>query len=222
MVVVVAGRSQARRARSFVELAALRSATYGLLGSLFLDPREVDVVAARRLCGSAVASGLPFLPSLRALVELVDDVSETDLLERAGLFVLGACPPYESAWVDERGRDRGLVSVAVERAYAAAGLGFADANELPDHAAIELGFMQLLCDDEERSRDRGDGEALCEYLRRQAEFLERHLGRWFPPFCQGLGRATAPGSLHGALARAGHAFVVHDRELVRVLVGELP
>lgn len=228
-----AARLRAEREASLADLAELRGTTYGLLGSLFLYPARDDldglVAAAADLleCGG-FADELPFFARLRALLDLLPS-SGGEALERleqeyVDLFVLGVsqppCPPYESAYVERGGRAQGLVCVEVERAYAASRLALAGQGELPDHAALELGFLSLLCGEEEQAWREGEETQAVHCLRHQEEFHERHLRRWFPTFARRLERATAPGTLYRALADAAGAFVVHDRDLVHVLVRE--
>lgn len=218
------------RGEPLAELARLRQEVHGLLGSLFCYPVRNDLAGlmarsagfARR---DALARELPFYPRLRVLLDRLAHLSDREAgqleQEFVDLFVVSAsqppCPPYESAYVEQRGGERGLVSAEVERAYAAAGIALAEHGELPDHAALELGFLSLLCAEEERGWRHGDVERALERLERQEKFHERHLGRWFPSFARHLGRVTAPGSLYRTLADAAHAFAVHDRDLVRAL-----
>jgi len=222
-----------RRRSSFGDLAELRGTTYGLLGSLFCYPAPADlaelVAEARgfppRRC---LAREFPFLWPLRSLLDRLCSLEESERAqlehEYVGLLVINTsqppCPPYESVYVERQGRERGLVSVAVERAYAVSGVALADRRELPDHAALELGFLSVLCDEEEQAWRNGEVERARDYLRREEDFHERHLQRWFSIFALRLARLAAPGSFYRLLAGAAHAFVVHDRDLVGMLLEE--
>ena len=217
------------------DLAELRGAAFELLGALFCYPAPGDlaeVVAAARDFPSrrCLAPEFAFFPPLRALCDRLLGLEESDLggLEREYVTLLlvnssqGLCPPYESAYLEREGRERGLVTIAVERTYAASGVALADGRELPDHASLELGFLSLLCDEEERAWREGDVDRSLDFLRREEEFHELHLQRWFPTFTRRLSRAAPPGSLYGLLAGAARAFVVHDGDLVRMLLAEPP
>jgi len=130
------------------------------------------------------------------------------------------CPPYESVYVEREGRERGLVSVAVERAYTDFGIALAEGGELPDHAALELGFLAVLCDEEAQAWRDGEVERALDHLRCEADFHEQHLQRWFSTFARRVARAAAAGSFYRDLAEAARAFVVHDRDLIQMLVEE--
>lgn len=212
------------------DLAELRQNVYGLLGSLFLYPRKDDiaellVVASELRRRIELADSFPFFPLLRALLELVERFPDEEggrlEEEYVDLFVVGAaegpCPPYESVWVDRRGLERGLVVVEVERAYATSGVALASTGELPDHAALELAFLSLLCGEEVEAWREVRVERAADCLRRQGAFHDRHLERWFPAFTRRLRRVAAPTSFYGVLAKAAHAFVVHDRDLIQAL-----
>lgn len=227
-------RPRSGRRSSPADLAELRGAAYELLGALFCYPAPGDlaeVVAAARdfPARRCLAPELAFFPPLRALCDRLLGLEESDLDGLEGeyvkLFLVSTsqapCPPYESAYREREGRERGLVAVAVERAYAASGVALSDGRELPDHASLELGFLSLLCEEEERAWREGDAERSVGCLRREEEFHEQHLQRWFPTFTRRLAHAAPPDSLYGLLAEAARAFVVHDGDLVRMLLAEL-
>ena len=204
--------------------------TYSLLGSLFLYPARDDlselIAAADSLpYWTDLVRGFPFFPQLRVLLDRLQGMSDEALEqlehEYVDLFVVStaqaSCPPYESAFMGQQGRERGLVSVEVERAYAASGVTVAEQGELPDHAALELGFLSMLCGEEERAWREAEAERAFDSLLREAQFHDEHLQRWLPAFARRLGSVASPGSFYCTLSDSAHAFVVHDRDLVRVL-----
>jgi TorA maturation chaperone TorD len=226
-----AGRLRSKPSDPYTELAALREAAYDLLGSLLWYPAPGELARLRARAGAfgrreTLARGFSFFPRLRTLLDLLEraDGQELEGLEQEylELFVLGtsraACPPYESAYVERQSPQRGLVSVDVEHAYTASGMTLAESGELPDHAALELGFLSVLCGEERRRWREGDAEAALDCLQRQADFHDRHLGRWFATFTRRLGNAASAGGLYRTFADAAHAFVVHDRLLAQALL----
>jgi len=138
------------------------------------------------------------------------------------LFVLGnskaRCPLHEADYVDHTGLQRGSVAVAVEQAYAAAGLTLSSATrgELPDHAAFELEFLSHLCAKEAKAWEDDRPEEVAGLLRAQKEFLDQHLLAWFPALVRNVRRAT-PAGFYRDIAEVAHALVVHDRDLIAVL-----
>jgi putative dimethyl sulfoxide reductase chaperone len=220
----------ARYGRYFADLAELRTRAYGLLGSLFLYPGEQEIAgllaeAAALRRQRDLLDAFPFFPQLCAVVDLVESLTDEARLrleeEYVELFAIGTsqvpCPPYESSYVDPTGLDRGFVAVEVDRAYAASGAALVSPDELPDHVALELAFLSLLCAEEEQAwrDDRVEQAARC--LDRQRAFHDEHLQRWLPTFTRQVGLAAAPTSLYRQAAEAARAFVTHDRDLIHVL-----
>ncbi|MDO8726928.1 MAG: molecular chaperone TorD family protein [Candidatus Methanoperedens sp.] len=82
--------------------------------------------------------------------------------------------PYESRYMD--GSIMGKSLIKIKEKYRQAGLKISqDYHEPEDHIAVELGFMGHLC------REKSDGS-----LRMQKEFLNDHLLKWAPVFCDEL------------------------------------
>ena len=203
---------------------------YGLLGAVFYPERgEVDgwVQLAEELrdrCGSL--RDFPFFPRLESALEALFELSHEQAMrleqEYLELFVLGnskaRCPLHESDYVDRTGLQRGLVAVAVEQAYTAAGLTLSSATrgELPDHAAFELEFLSHLCAKEAKAREDDRPEEVAGLLCSQRSFLDRHLLLWFPSLVRNARLAT-PGGFYRDIAEVAHAFVVHDRDLIALL-----
>lgn len=223
-------RSRVRQEQYFADLAELRRTVYEFLGSLFLYPSEDDIadlvaasVEVRR--ESDLMADLPFLPRLRVVLDLLEELAEDagKRLEEEyiDLFVVGAsqapCPPYESAYVDGKGLEKGLVAVEVERAYAASGARLATPGELPDHAALELAFLSVLCAEEAQAWREAHLERARDCLRRERAFHDEHLQRWFPTFARRVS-GVAQTSFYRQLAGAARAFVIHDRGLIQALL----
>ncbi len=216
------------------DLAELRCATYRLFSSLLLHPEEGGLDAAvglaRWLRRQPALGELAFsawaCPLLDRLSGLAAEGMEALGVEYVGLFLLGypgpPCPLYESVYADPSGRRRGLVAVAVERAYAQAGMALAPeaGRELPDHAGIELEFLSQLCRREAQAWRAGAAEDALAALEIERRFLDGHLLRWFPSLLRRVDDAAEPGSLYRQAVGAAHGFLVHDRDLID-LVGSI-
>lgn len=128
------------------------------------------------------------------------------------------CPLHESAYLDPTGRRRGLITAAVERAYAEAGLALSPSasGELPDHVALELEFLSHLCAGEETAWRRRRADEAAAFLDRERRFLDEHLLRFLPSLVRRV-RESGSGFYTDAAA-AGHAFVLHDRDLISLLL----
>ncbi len=224
-----------RRAEStsptLADLAEIRGATYDLFGSLFLSPggegglEQAGETASWLRGRSDLVRSFPFFPSWRAVLDSAGSLQDERARleeEHVQLFQLGGssalCPPYESAFLDPSGFERGLLTVDVEQAYRKAGAALAGTGELPDHVSLELGFMAFLCGEEAKAWEAAERERAVTRLGEQAGFLDRHLLLWFPAFARRLGQATAETSFYGRLAGAVRRFLVHDRDLAGALL----
>jgi TorA maturation chaperone TorD/NAD-dependent dihydropyrimidine dehydrogenase PreA subunit len=106
--------------------------------------------------------------------------------EYARLFVGPGKPiahPYES--VHRERRMMGDCALVVRSLYAGEGL-IPEANQLPDHAAVELEFMAHLTQKEAEAWEQDQRDSARDCLRQQESFLHDHLGRWLPAFCQSV------------------------------------
>lgn len=129
-------------------------------------------------------------------------------------------PPYESVY-REGWRVMGETTREAERQYAAAGYTLDPSlAELPDHAAAELVFMAVLCEEEATAWEAEDVSAALAWLEREKAFLRDHLVQWIPAFCDGLVTSTeAP--FYRQVAVALKEFVGLDAERVKALTGLL-
>jgi TorA maturation chaperone TorD len=99
-------------------------------------------------------------------------------------------PPWESYYLKP---DRLLFQEAtleVRRAYAAQGfLPAAYPHVADDHIALELDFMARLAEKLAEGFDKGDSEAVSQYLAASDSFLQEHLLKWVPDFVKTLSQA---------------------------------
>ncbi len=219
--------ARTRRAPSLRDLAREREAAYRLLGTLFLPPTPAVAAAlpgaARTLRGTGRA--LARLAVWRPWTRLLDAAATVTLEELAADYRrpfaahTSRSPLCESTWGAPV--DVPVVIAALEREYAAAGFTPAPGcAEPPDHAAVELEFLGLLCGREAEAWARDDREAAAGALARQAGFLEEHPARWFGH----LGRLVAARDGAGLVAlatEAAWAFIAHDRRLVPLILDRL-
>lgn len=208
------------------DLARFRQAAYRLFGEAlrFPEPERLATLGAvaRELHAQQDAlAGFAFFPrwsdALTALAG-VDGGSESLQQAYGQLFVAhadGVCPPVASRYLAPDAP--ALLMARVEREYAAAGMSPApDLAEPPDHAAVELEFMALLCAEEGRAwRGTAVADGLRE-LEREGSFLAGHLHRWFPAFAGEVAARDADG-FYALLADAARVFISHDRDFVEAL-----
>ena len=115
----------------------------------------------------------------------VDELHE-DLVDEYTLLFIGPhrlpVQPYESWWID--GKLMGQSLLKVKRDYRKAGVVKSrDYAEPEDHIAFELKFMHHLC---ELGFSAENEEKRRECLKQQKKFLNDHLLKWVPDFCDAL------------------------------------
>ncbi|MFQ5763586.1 MAG: molecular chaperone [Rhodospirillales bacterium] len=82
---------------------------------------------------------------------------------------------------------------------------------IPDHISVELEFMKEIVAREARARRRKDCRAVENILRIEAEFIDQHLARWAPVFCQKvIEEADLP--FYGELAKLTVDFLDSENE----------
>lgn len=207
-------------APSLQDLAREREAAYRLLGTLLLPPTPAVVAALpgaaralRRTRGplARLAVWRPWLRLLDAAATVTLEDLSADYRRRFAPRA-GRSPLCESAWRPPA--DLPAVLAALEREYASAGFALApDCAEPPDHAAVELDFLGVLCSREAEAWARDDRAAAADALARQARLLEEHLAGWFGDLA-GMVAAQGGAGLLALATDAAWAFVAHDRRFV--------
>ena len=177
---------------------ALRSGIYGTLAAALSRPKQDPNGVYDALLEAQAA-----LPSTKAQLENTRTSERPALAELAKeylrLFVGPGhvpCSPYEAVHRNDRPDfERGLVmgpsTADVRRAYLAAGLDLSkNYTDLPDHIAAEMEFMQFLCVQETRFRQRGNEEEAAKMKTMQREFYEKHIAPWVSEFADCILHST--------------------------------
>lgn len=180
------------------ETALARSQVYGLLATLFRgEPTEALLreLKGPRFAGVFSDLGSDLGGELREKSEV--ELREELAVEFTRLF-LGPGPhisAHESVFVEADGGIGGLwgeKTVEVKRFIEAAGLTYgSDYTGIPDHISVELEFLQRLVACEAENWGESDtGNALfC--LGVEKRFIDEHLGRWVPAFCDKVAARAA-------------------------------
>lgn len=190
------------------EQARARASSYELL-ALGFGPPSAELAEALSEAGARFS--LP-APDLTVLIP-----------EYHRLFVGPGClpvPPYGSVYREGR-TVMGETTLDVKRRYEEAGYAFNPSfTELPDHVTAELAFMALLAEEEARAWEAQDAAAASGWLARERTFLNDHLTRWLPAFCERL-LASTDAPFYRRLAVALREFIALDAERVKALTGFL-
>lgn len=195
-----------------------RAETYWFLAALYGEP--ITGPALARLAGAAAknqeeATGIgdEFRTALAEDAGCnFEELSQRLASEHARLFLglrqgYGPPPPYESMW--REARVLGDSTLAVATAYSEA--GFEDAGQCGpcDHIASELRFLASLCHAEAEAAAKGETGEAAWARERQINFVDEHLLRWVPQYCQELARQSRE-PLYAALAHVTGKVVAGD------------
>ena len=216
---------------NLAELARLRQGAYRFLGALFLYPdgeRVTDLTAAAE-CLEAEWDALETWATWGAWQRLfltLQGLAECGAAKLEGeyvrLFLVNPeTPLYESFYIDPKRQATGWIGAQLMHEYSERGLTLSPSRgEPPDHVAVELEFMAFLCSLEARAREEEALEEASGILRRQLEFLDRHLGRWVPAFSHQVTAASRL-DLYAVGVETAQAFIQDDRDLADLLLVQL-
>lgn len=135
-----------------------------------------------------------------------------------GHAVRGRCPPYELEYGGSEiiQQASGLADIA--GFYSAFGMEVSrDADDRPDHVAIESEFMSVLCAKEAHAIENSEADHLDIGVKAQRDFLKDHLACWLPAYAHRVERAD-PDGFYGALARFASAFVAAECDRFEIAV----
>jgi len=200
---------------------------YALLYRMYLEPpsREfVDDLMNERFYLPGLISAEELSEGFKLVREFVEkskdkaiDELHKDLVGEYTLLFIGPhrlpVQPYESWWVD--GKLMGESLLKVKQVYRKAGIAKVNEYAEPeDHIAFELRFMHYLCE-EELSAD--TEERIAECLNLQKEYLNEHLLRWVPDFCDALIECELSDFYKG-IARLTRGFILLEEAVIEELL----
>ena len=105
----------------------------------------------------------------------------------------------------------GASTAEVKKLIESTGLTYSeDFKGLPDHIAVELEFMQQLTFREEQAWMDADVDAAVSCQQAEKNFIEEHLIRWIPDFCEKvIQQAELP--FYRSLAALTHSFIEFEK-----------
>jgi len=120
--------------------------------------------------------------------------------------------PYGSIYLEGERKFMGDSTIDVMEQYRAAGIVVSDSfREAPDHIVAELEFMYFLIFKEIGAIQSEKEGVSQEFLLRQKEFLQRHLGLWVGAFSSAVEK-HAESDFYQNLAVATSIFIKQDLE----------
>ena len=146
--------------------------------------------------------------------ELIEDlaVDYTQLFIGPKEFI----PPHESVHHERDDGDWGTLwgadTIAVKKFIESAGLEYMPEHEsIPDHISTEFEFMHRVISREEEAWREGDNEGALYCLRMEKMFLDDHLLKWVPVFCDKV-IDKADLSFYREMAKLTKSFLIFEKD----------
>jgi len=199
------------KAESFLQHEVNRRESYKMVSTHYYLPEEntfETLAGLEEALGRVCVEAAKHVPNMREDTELGQLTLDYSRLF-VGPFELHAAP-YGSVYLEPERKVMGDSTIDVRNRYKEVGLDLSRSlKEAPDHIAIELEFMYYLIFKEIESIAKNELENAMDYLRRQKEFLEDHLGAWVPEFADDVVK-NASTDFYRSLAGATKVFVQKD------------
>ncbi len=216
-----------RMTKKPVETAKQRSNIYGLLALIYRAEINKELLKNIKDPGF-----LDVLSEMGAVLE--DDFldkSDEDLIEDLAVeytkLFLGPgkhISPHESIHHErddgDWGQFWGKSTVEIKKFIETAGLEYKDDfTGLPDHISVELEFMQRASAREAQAREEGNNEELLYCLKMEKKFIEEHLLKWVPVFCDKI-ISDAELSFYREIAKVTKHFMKFEEEEIIEYISE--
>lgn len=209
-------------------VARQRSNIYGLLASIYRQEVTADLlhqVKDPQFLGVLSDLGIQLETDFfqKPEQELLDElaVEYTRLFLGPGQHI----SPYESVHHQRSGGQSGQLwgesTAEVKKFIESTGLSYdPDYKGLPDHISVELEFMQQLTLREEQAWREEDKDGAANCLKIEKKFIEDHLVRWVPAFCDKvIKEAELP--FYREMTALTKNFIEFEREEVEGYAGDL-
>ena len=203
--------------------AAERASLYGLLSRMFRTEPDLELIRHFRSAAVQETLGDLNLSMGRPFMEADEQVLQEELAtEYARLFLAPPThlPPYESCFVGGIKQPKetfepslqGKAAQETAAFYAENGITFShETNLLPDHIAVELDALRLLCDLEAEAAGRRNLGEVLRCRQTAARFLAEHVNRWVPLFCETVIDSAKTG-FYAVAAELTRSFVDSETE----------
>jgi len=214
---------------SSAPLANFRSTIYGLLAAIYRQEVSSDLlqqIKDPQFLGVLTQLGIELNNGFfkKPDQELLDALA----VEYARLF-LGPgkhISPHESVHHKKEGTQSGQLwgesTAEVKKIIESSGLEYkTEYTGLPDHISVELEFMQQVVMREEQAWQDDDKETALLCQKNEKKFVDEHLFRWIPDFCEKVIEA-AESPFYQEMARLTRSFMEFEKDELNKLKGEKP
>ncbi len=200
--------------KDLAETSQERSNVYGLLAVIYRTELKSDLL--KQITEPPVLQALSDLGvqfENDFLQKAGDDLLEDLAVEYARLFIGPGkhISPHESVHHQRDDGQCGLLwgmsTVEVKKFIESTGLEYkSDYQGLPDHISVELEFMRELLLKEGEAWRKEDKQEAIYFLKIEKKFMEEHLSRWIPEFCDKV-ISEAQLSFYREIARLTKSFL---------------
>lgn len=194
-------------------IAETRSGMYGLLARIYRQEPTKELFAlidqpyfqeALIHAGVRLEQNLPKIDQDNILLDLATEY--TRLFIGPGKHI----SPHESVHINSEGGLWGEATVAVNQFIKSIGFEFQVENSMiPDHISVEFELMQRLAHYEAQAWATGDEQRAIDCLAVEHRFLEQHLIKWVPQFCEQVITQTEL-SFYREMAKLTRDFIEAD------------
>jgi TorA maturation chaperone TorD len=171
-----------------------RSSLYGFLATLFREKITMNQLYQLKTRAFIKVLFEPESQFYDALLDIPEEQFIDDLAVEYERLFLGPdkqISPHESVHHKRDNGDRGKSTVEVRTFIESAGLeNLAVYSGLPDHVSVELEFMQQVTGREAQAWELNDIEGALYCLHTEKKFLDEHIMKWIPLFCDRVIHAT--------------------------------
>ena len=210
-----------------IETARQRSNIYGFLALIYRAEvtekvlrhiKTPEFLYVLRNLGSQLEDDLLKSPEHKLIEDLA--VEYTRLFIGPGKHI----SPHESVHHKRDNGDWGTLwgadTVAVKKFIAASGLEYHSGYAgLPDHISVELEFMQKAALREAQAREENDNASALYCLRMEKKFIDEHLIKWIPVFCDKI-ISEAELSFYMGMAVVTRNFIEFEKEGIDKYISE--
>lgn len=209
-----------------------RQATYAFLARLFETEVDQELLDTLYTMKFPAHTGNDLVDEGYRLICNYLSIADSDILTELAIDYVrafigsgnsgySAAYPFESVYTSPKrlmmqdARDEILVL------YRAAGLEKKPSwKEGEDHISLELSFMQVLIERAIEALENNDEELAESFLLQQRNFLEDHLGIWYPMMAQDMEKFPRTDFYQG-LGKLTKGFLANDREFLDELLADV-
>ena len=213
--------------KKMIETARQRGNIYGLLALIYRS--EVTRTLLKHIRDPeflSVLSGMGAKLEDDFLKSPEDRLIEDLAVEYTRLF-LGPdrhISPHESVHHERGDGDWGQLwgksTVEVKKFIETAGLEYkSEYSGLPDHISVELEFMQEAIKREAQAREENDNEGALYCLKIEKKFIDEHLGKWVPEFCDKI-IEDAKLSFYREMSKITKSFIELEKKEIEQMISE--